>query len=106
MQRICFVMQVRPDLVQEYRERHETVWPDMQDALRASGWGDYTLFLAPDGLLVGFLQTEDFDAARAAMAGQEVNRRWQQEMAGFFQDLDGRPPDAAMTPLTEIFHLD
>jgi L-rhamnose mutarotase len=78
----------------------------MRQALCETGWSDYSLFLREDGLLVGYLQTDDFDAARAGMDGREVNARWQAEMGEFFEDLDGVAPDTAMRPLTEIFHLD
>jgi L-rhamnose mutarotase len=77
----------------------------MQAALRETGWGNYTLFLREDGLLVGYVETPDFQAARAGMAAREVNERWQREMAEFF-DLGGEHADRAMQPLEEIFHLD
>ncbi|MFI6322777.1 L-rhamnose mutarotase [Nonomuraea sp. NPDC050556] len=104
MQRVCFLLKVRSDRLEEYRARHAAVWPDMLDALRATGWRNYSLFLRDDGLLVGYLETDDFDAARAAMAATEVNARWQAEMAPFFEDLDGRP-DEGMSTLDEVFHL-
>lgn len=63
------------------------------------------LFLREAGLIVGYLETPDFERARAAMAATDVNGRWQAEMAGFFEELDGQAPEAAMRPLTEIFHL-
>ncbi|MCE7079316.1 L-rhamnose mutarotase [Streptomyces sp. ST2-7A] len=106
MRRICFLLKVRADRLEEYRERHAEVWPEMRRALGESGWHNYSLFLREDGLLVGYLETEDFEAAREAMSRTEVNARWQAEMAGFFEDLDGVGPDEAMRPLTEIFHLD
>ncbi|MGP3970918.1 L-rhamnose mutarotase [Streptomyces sp. 6N223] len=105
MQRVCFLLKVRADRLAEYRRRHEAVWPEMLDALSAAGWHNYSLFLREDGLLVGYLETEDFSAAQRAMAATEVNARWQAEMAGFFESLDGARPDEAMTPLTEVFHL-
>ena len=105
MRRVCFLLKVRSDRLDEYRERHKAVWPDMLAALRAAGWRNYSLFLRDDGLLVGYLETDDFDAARRAMEGTEVNARWQAEMAPFFEGLDGRP-DEGMRPLDEIFHLD
>jgi L-rhamnose mutarotase len=106
VQRICFVLRVRPDRLDEYRLRHRDIWPEMREALAATGWGNYSLFLRDDGLLVGYLETEDFARARAAMDATEVNARWQAEMAEFFESLDGRAPDEAMSPLTEVFHLD
>ena len=105
MQRVCFTLRVKREHLDEYRRRHAQVWPDMLDALRAAGWGNYSLFLRDDGLLIGYLETEDFERARAAMAATDVNDRWQREMAPFFE-LDGSAPDAAMAPLPEIFHLD
>ncbi|GAA0827459.1 L-rhamnose mutarotase [Streptosporangium amethystogenes subsp. fukuiense] len=105
MRRVCFLLKVRPERLQEYRERHRAVWPEMLDALSATGWHNYSLFLREDGLLVGYLETEDFEAAREAMAATEVNARWQAEMAPFFESLDGRP-DEGMVSLEEVFHLD
>jgi L-rhamnose mutarotase len=105
MQRICFVLQVKPERLAEYKERHRKVWPDMQTALRETGWGNYSLFLRDDGLLVVYLETEDFERARAEMAAREVNDRWQREMGTFFFQSDGALPDRAMKPLEEVFHL-
>ncbi|KUL64446.1 L-rhamnose mutarotase [Streptomyces violaceusniger] len=105
MRRVCFLLKVRQDRIEEYRERHEAVWPEMRAALAETGWYNYSLFLREDGLLVGYLETEDFEAAQAAMAATEVNARWQAEMAPFFEALDGARPDEAMKPLTEVFHL-
>jgi L-rhamnose mutarotase len=103
-ERICFRLHVRPDKRQEYVRRHAEVWPEMQQALRQAGWQNYSLFLADDGTLIGYLECEDFAAAQAAMAATEVNARWQQEMAEFFGELDGRP-DEGIRPEPEIFHL-
>lgn len=105
MKRICFVLQVKPDRLEEYKARHHAVWPEMQAALRETGWNNYSLFLRSDGLLVGYLETENFEQARAAMAQREVNERWQREMAAFFVQSEGVLPDRAMQPLEEVFHL-
>jgi L-rhamnose mutarotase len=106
VQRVCFMLQVRPDRLTEYRERHAAVWPEMLAALRDAGWYDYSLFLREDGTLVGYFRTEDLDASLAAMASTDVNRRWQAEMAPFFAGLDGRRPDQGFEVLAEIFNLD
>ena len=105
MQRICFVLKVRPDRLAEYRTRHSDVWPAMKSALSTSGWRDYTLFLRPDGLLVGYLTCENFQASRDAMKNLEVNAQWQQEMAPYFETIHSHPDDE-MQPLEEVFHLD
>ena len=99
--RVCFLLQVRPDRVDEYRERHRAVWPEMRQALRDAGWRNYSLFLRDDGLLVGYVEVDDFEAAQRAMAQAEVNDRWQRDMAPFF---DARA-DHALERLEEVFHL-
>ncbi len=104
-QRVCFQLQVRPDRLAEYRERHAAVWPEMREALSETGWRDYSLFLAPSGLLIGVCECDDFDAARRAMEQTEVNARWQAEMAQFFEGLEDQRPDEGLQLLEEIFHL-
>jgi L-rhamnose mutarotase len=106
MRRVCFLLQVRPDRLDEYKRIHERVWPEMLDALRQTGWQNYSLFLRGDGLLVGYLETADFEKALARMKSLDVNRRWQEMMAPFFQSTGGRKADEAMAPLDEVFHLD
>ena len=106
MNRYCFCLQVRPDRLDEYVERHRDVWPDMQAALRDSGWHNYSLFLRDDGLLIGYVESDDLDAAQKAMAATEVNARWQAQMAEFFTGLDGRAPDEGFEVLDEIFNLE
>jgi L-rhamnose mutarotase len=103
--RYCFNLQVRPERMAEYVERHQAVWPEMLDALRATGWRNYSLFLRSDGLLIGYVEADDLAAAQAAMAETEVNARWQAEMAPFFTGIDGRPPDEGFVLLQEVFHL-
>ena len=105
MQRICFVLHVKPDRLEEYKERHRAVWPEMLQSLRETGWTNYSLFLRPDGLLVGYLETADFERSRGEMAKREVNQRWQREMSEFFVLAEGLPPDRAAELLQEVFHL-
>ena len=101
VERVCFLLQVRADRLAEYKARHREVWPEMLDALREAGWHNYSLFLREDGLLVGYVETEDFDAAQRAMAATAVNERWQAEMAEFF----GERADESFQHLEQVFHL-
>jgi L-rhamnose mutarotase len=105
MERVCFLLKVRQEMLPEYKLRHKMVWEDMRQALTETGWGNYSLFLRDDGLLVGYLETQDFAAALTGMATREVNARWQASMAPFFEELEGRRPDEGMFRLAEIFHL-
>ncbi len=99
MERVGFLLQVRPERIPEYVERHREVWAEMLSALTRTGWRNYSLFLRPDGLLFGYLETEDFAVAQAAMEREDVNARWQADMAPFF--VEG----TALERLEEVFHL-
>lgn len=88
--RCCFLLHVRPDRLTEYVEVHQHVWEEMRQALTRCGWRNYSLFLRPeDGLVVGYFESDDVDAAQAAMGDEEVNTRWQTEMAQYFVQPDG-----------------
>ena len=106
MPRVCFQLQVKPERIEEYVERHRAVWPDMLRALDHTGWHNYSLFLRPDGLLIGYLETPSLEDAQAGMAAREVNARWQAEMAEFFVELGDARPDTGFVQLQEVFHLE
>ncbi len=104
MARVCFELQIDPDLVDDYIARHSPVWPEMLAEIEAAGRRNYSLFLGAGGRLVGYYETDDDDAARRYLAESSVAARWEASMAPFFVDLGGRA-DQAATTLTEVFHL-
>jgi L-rhamnose mutarotase len=106
VQRVCFTLRVKQERIDEYRDRHAAVWPAMLAALSDSGWRNYSLFLAPDGLLVGYLETDNFNLALERMKNTEVNKRWQDEMASFFVEMRNSKADDNMMQLEEVFHLE
>ncbi len=104
MNRIAFQLKVRADRLDEYKRLHEQVWPEMLAALRECGWHNYSLFLRPDGLMFGYFESpHSLEAAQACMAQKEINSRWQQFMAPFFES--GTRPDEQFLELEEVFHL-
>ena len=107
MKRVAFLFKVKEDRIEEYKEHHKAVWPEMLDALRRNGWHNYSLFMREDGLLFGYFETpESFQAALDGMAREEVNARWQDFMAPYFEALGEARPDEVMVELEEVFHLD
>ena len=105
MQRICFQLQIRPELLDEYVERHSPVWPEMLAEIAAAGRRNYSLFLGEAGRLIGYYETDDDTAASAYLAASPIAARWEAEMGRFFIGLEGRP-DQAATILTEVFNLE
>lgn len=106
MKRIGFLLKVKPDRIQEYKRHHETVWPEMLEALRRHGWHNYSLFMRDDGLLFGYFEaSESFQASLDGMAKEAINEQWQAFMSPYFESISGRP-DQNMLELQEVFHLD
>ena len=102
--RVCFTLHVRSDRLDEYRARHAAVWPEMLGEIEASGRRNYSIFLAEDGTLIGYFETDDLQASEDYLAASEIAARWEADMAPFFADLDGRP-DQGFTRIPEIFNL-
>ena len=105
MERVCFQLQVKPERLAEYRERHAAVWPEMLAAIAESGRHNYSLFLREDGQLTGYYETDDDAASQAALEADPRTAAWEADMAGFFVALDGRPDQNSLR-LSEIFNLE
>ena len=101
-QRSAFVLKVRPDKIDEYVEAHRSVWGEMLDAIHAAGIRNYTIFRHGNEMF-GYFESDDLEAAGRYLAGQEVNARWQDAMAGL---LEQRVPDEGPAPLEEVFRLE
>ena len=105
MNRVGFQFKVRQDCLEEYKDHHKRVWPEMLEALRETGWHNYSLFARKDGLIFGYFETEEsLAAAQNKMAAKEVNTRWQEFMSPFI-DANIRP-DETFIELEQYFHLD
>lgn len=107
MKRVGFLLKVKPDKLDEYKKHHESVWHEMLDALRRTGWHNYSLFLRDDGLLFGYFEAEEsFQKSLDGMAREEINAKWQDLMAPYFENIEGAHADQSMQELVEVFHLD
>ena len=75
----AWVLEVRPGYEEEYKKRHDEIWPEMVDALKASGIRNYNIFR--HGLtLFGYFETDDLDATKAKLADDPVNAKWAEWM--------------------------
>jgi L-rhamnose mutarotase len=107
MKRIGFLLKVKADKIEEYKKIHQNVWPDLLEALRQCGWHNYSLFMHDDGTLFGYFETpNDLQAALDGMKSQEINGKWQEMMAPFFEFPNGGRADEILIELGEVFHMD
>ena len=107
MKRVGIMLKVKKEKMDEYREVHKNVWPEMKEALSRHGWHNYSLFLTEDGFLFGYFETPvDFQTALKGIETEQINEKWQKTMASYFESLDGKRADESMVELEEVFHLD
>jgi L-rhamnose mutarotase len=104
MPRYCLLGHVNPNRLDEYREAHSAVWPELLEALRDAGWRNYSLFLRDDGLLIGYAEADDLALAQEKVARTEVNARWQAAMSELFQSKGA--PDESWEIIPEVFNLE
>lgn len=104
MERACFLLRLRPQMVEEYRQAHEPVWPEMLDAIREAGIRNYSLFLGEDGLLVGYMEGENVRESLARLGETDVNRRWQEYMAPYFESRSGDLQEGEPDWLEQVFY--
>jgi L-rhamnose mutarotase len=83
MERMCFTFDIEAGSEEEYKRRHDEIWPDMAQALRDSGLRNYTLFRRGT-TIIGYVECHpDRATAFGAMGATEVNARWSE----WFRDI-------------------
>jgi L-rhamnose mutarotase len=107
MKRIGFLLKVKENMIEDYKNVHENVWGEMLEALRDTGWHNYSIFMKKDGTLFGYFETPDsLQVAVEKMSHKEVNARWQTMMSPYFEIPQGAHADQTFIELEEVFHLD
>ena len=105
MSQYAWVLEVRPGCEEEYRRRHDEIWPEMSEALRNAGMRNYSIYLGPDGRLFAYLETEDFEMMARTIGRDPVNARWQEYMKDIIS-VDVDPATGFARLLPELFHAE
>jgi L-rhamnose mutarotase len=100
---IAFRMRIDPAAAEEYRRRHDGIWPSLTTALREAGVVDYRIFLDEESGDLFAVLTRRADHGMDLLPAQPVMQRWWTMMS----DLMPRDPDGApwSRPLHEVFRL-
>ena len=99
----AFKMQLKPGVVDEYRRRHDEIWPELAQAISDAGIHDYSIFLDEETLaLFAVLKLRDGNSADA-LPDQPVMKRWWDYMAPLMEVEPGNRPKE--WPLVPLFHL-
>ena len=103
MQRVAFKMKLHPGKEEEYKRRHEKLWPDLEQLLKLAGVEDYSIFLdAETNTLFGTLKIED-GKQLDELPKHPVMKKWWAYMKDI---MDSNPDHSPVSiPLKEVFYL-
>lgn len=104
MRRKAFVMTLKPGCQQEYQQRHNPIWPELQEVLKSHGVHNYSIFLDRDtDRLFAYVEIES-EALWRQIAQTPACRRWWDHMKELMLTNHDNSPTAI--ELDEVFHLD
>ena len=103
MERIAFKMQLHKGFEEEYKRRHDELWPELSQLLKQAGISEYSIFLDPStNSLFGVLKAED-PKNLDKLPQQEVMQRWWKYMSDIMESNADNSP--ASISLKEVFYL-
>jgi L-rhamnose mutarotase len=104
MERFCFTFELKPGQEDEYRRRHDEIWPELVEAIRDAGIRNYTLFRRGQTVIAYCECHPDAATAFGRIGATEVNRRWSSWFEDVIESLTG--PDGELMRAEEVWHLD
>jgi len=104
MQNIAFKMKLKPGFRDEYRKRHDEIWPELKDLLQNSGVYDYSIFLDEETDILFAVQKQRTNQSSQDLGNTEVVKRWWAYMADIMETHADNSP--VSIPLLPVFHMD
>ncbi|HVN33229.1 MAG TPA: L-rhamnose mutarotase [Thermoanaerobaculaceae bacterium] len=104
MERFAFKMKLKPGKIEEYKRRHDALWPELRAVLQGAGIGDYSIFFDAETDILFAVQKQAGSASSQDLGENPVVRRWWDHMADLMETNPDRSP--VTIPLREVFRLD
>ncbi|MDD7972224.1 L-rhamnose mutarotase [Roseinatronobacter alkalisoli] len=103
MEKYAFRMQLKPGCQDDYKRRHDAIWPELVDLLKDAGVSDYSIHLDMETGILFAMLSRPKDHGMDALPAHPVMQRWWAHMADLMETHPGNEPVA--TPLIPMFHL-
>ncbi len=104
MKRHAFTMKLKPGYEEEYKKRHDEIWPELEEVLSEAGIHDYSIFLDEETLTLFAVQKLEDDYNDEDITGNPIVRKWWDYMEDIMETNPDNSP--VTTPLKEVFHMD
>lgn len=97
-------MKLKPGFADEYKKRHDAIWPELKKAISETGVYDYSIYLDEESLTLFAVQKVKDGGNPDAQKGMEIVRKWWDMMADI---MDVNPDNSPVCrPLRKMFHMD
>jgi L-rhamnose mutarotase len=106
MERMAFMLRLKPGAGDAYDEAHRQVWPEMLALLKSAGISEYSIFRRDELLILTLRVEAPFETTWRKIENDPVNLKWQQAMSAYFLPLDKElRPGERFPVLREVFYL-
>lgn len=105
MQRVAFLLRLKPGAAPAYDEAHRQVWPEMLALLKRAGISEYSIFRRDELLVLSMRVEQDFETTWKQIEADPVNARWQAAMSAYFAEMDATRPGERFPMMEEVFYL-
>ena len=99
--RYVWKARVLPGKLEEYKKRHDEIWPEMTEVLNQAGIHNYTIWNHSDELF-GYYECDDLEFALKYQADSPVVAQWNVSMQGIMV-MDGDPVTGEQSQFTQVF---
>jgi L-rhamnose mutarotase len=104
MKRAAFKMKLKPGFTDEYKKRHDEIWPELKKLLYDAGVRDYSIFLDEETNILFAVQKTEGEGGSQDLGKTEIVQKWWAYMADI---MDTNPDNSPVSiPLKEVFHID
>jgi L-rhamnose mutarotase len=104
MKRVAFTMKIKPDCRDEYKKRHDEIWPELVKVLKAAGLYDYSIFFDPDTNVLFAVQKVNDQNSADELPDNPAVQKWWAMMADI---MDTNPDNSPVCKdLEDVFHMD
>jgi len=101
--KVAFKMKLKPGFADEYKKRHDEIWPELSALLKANGVSDYSIFLDEETNTLFAVQQLSGQSSQD-LGQEEIVQKWWAYMADVMEtNADSSP---VSSPLAQVFHLD
>ena len=104
MARVAFKMKLKPGFEEEYKKRHDAIWPELRKLLKQSGISEYSIFFDEETNILFAVQELSGDGSSQDLGSNPLVAKWWAYMSDIMETNKDNSP--VTVPLTEVFYME